>query len=238
MRGFTPDEDITGAVADQLVLAGAANQDVAGRTAEQEIIARPTQQHIGSVATKDRVVIGPAVEDRRDLDRWRDTDRVIPSKSLDVDRVDRCHIERADLLVIGFNDNLMMASQSHIDLIPAAASLDVEHVSVEHGGGRHRSRRIGRNLAEEAVRFVVRTGGIVKRVRVAGLSAIAERQPPQAFYRDRMTVGFQRAFERAGTRVIDVDPTVAEIADKELVAEIAKIGGRLHDAPRGVELAL
>jgi hypothetical protein len=72
----------------------------------------------------------------------------------------------------------------------------------------------------------------------AGLSAIAERQAPQAIYRDWTTVGFQRAFERAGVRIEDVDPTVADIADKYLVAEVPKIGGRLHDAPRGVELAL
>ena len=39
-------------------------------------------------------------------------------------------------------------------------------------------------------------------------------------------------------RIVDVDVSVAEIADEQIVAEVAEVGGRLHHAPGGVELAL
>ena len=134
-----------------MVLAVAADEDVAVRAAENEIVARVAEQDIRAAAALDLVVAGATVDDRLYFDGGRDFDLVVAGKALDVDRVDGCGVERADLFVAGLDDDLLMGTEADIDVVGVAAAGDVEFVAVEVGVHGGRTRCVGRDLTEQAV---------------------------------------------------------------------------------------
>src|SRR5215469_15760947 len=93
------------------------------------------------------------------------------------------------------------------------------------------------DLAEQAVRLVVRAGG---EEQLAGLRRVpvAEPQTPQAVDDDRLAIGLpQLAAASAVVRVVDVDLTVAEVSNEQITAELAEVRRREGEPPRRVELA-
>src|SRR5260370_41559933 len=86
--------------------------------------------------------------------------------------------------------------------------------------------------------FRARSGGEEQGVDRRIDEAVAKGDAPQAVDRYRLPVGrLELADEPAGGQVIGVDPAVAEVADEQAVAELAKAGGRECHAPGRIERA-
>ena len=71
------------------------------------------------------------------------------------------------------------AVQADAHVVVVAAAGDDQVAARQHGRDRVGAGGVGGDLAEQAVRLVVRAGGEVQGVGVAGRRAVAERQPPQ-----------------------------------------------------------
>src|SRR6516165_11638956 len=81
--------------------------------------------------------------------------------------------------------------------------------------------------AEQAVRFVVRAGGEIKRCCTPSTAAIAEFEGPQPINNHRLSVGFvQRNGDAAGVWIERIDLAVTEIPDQQLAAEFTEASGR------------
>src|SRR5437879_2893795 len=67
----------------------------------------------------------------------------------------------------------------------------------------------------------------------AVVTAIAERQIPQAGYYDRVLVRVrERAEKRSGVRVKGVDFAFFDVANEKHITESTEMGGRADDSPR------
>src|SRR5260370_30495572 len=94
----------------------------------------------------------------------------------------------------------------------------------------------GRDGAEEAVDFIVDTGGEKRSVGWSGASVVAESERPQAVDGHERAIGIlHEADELVGEAVERRDPSAAEIADENGVAELAKIARGPYDTPGSVE---
>src|SRR3954449_4783069 len=79
------------------------------------------------------------------------------------------------------------------------------------------------DLPEQAVGFVLRTGGEQQFVRLCRV-AVAEAQRPQPVDDDRVSVAVAQLAETpTGHRVEGVDATVAEVADEQGTAEPTEV---------------
>src|SRR3982074_2925727 len=90
--------------------------------------------------------------------------------------------------------------------------------------------RGGRQAAEEAVLFAVDAGGEEEGVVAAGRAVVAEGECPEAFDLDRVGVLVAKeAVEFAAPGIEGGDAAGAEVADKDVAAEIAEVvGGLCH----------
>src|SRR6185503_13931220 len=94
--------------------------------------------------------------------------------------------------------------------------------------------------SEQAVGFVVGTSGEIEGVGRTGAPTVAEPDAPQAIDRDRpvvrtlqLAVRLPAVFRRAER----VDPAVPEVADEEMVTELAEVRRRPGETPRRVQAA-
>src|SRR5467141_3492040 len=98
-----------------------------------------------------------------------------------------------------------------------------------------------RDGAEEAVSFIVDAGGEEQSVSrsgsvFGGVAIVSEGERPQAINGHERAIGIlNEADELVREAVERGDPSAAEIADENGVAELAEIASRPHDAPGRVE---
>src|SRR2546430_673655 len=87
------------------------------------------------------------------------------------------------------------------------------------------------DLAVQAVRLIVYSGGEEQRTQFAAVAAVTEAQPPQAVDHDRSAgLALQLPAEPSVKRE-RVDPAVAEIADEDVVVKVAEgtmAGGKVR----------
>ena len=90
--------------------------------------------------------------------------------------------------------------------------------------------------AEEAILFVVDTGGEEQSVGQSGSRVVSEGERPQAIDGHERVVGVPHpADEFVGEAVERSNPAAAEVAYENDVAELAKIASGPHHAPGSVE---
>ena len=95
------------------------------------------------------------------------------------------------------------------------------------------------NLTEEAMHLIINTSGKEERVGWTSGCAIAKLQSPQTIDHNWISsVTFKLTDTFAGFRVVSIDAPIAEIADQQIIAELAKIRGSERQAPGRVELAM
>ncbi len=98
---------------------------------------------------------------------------------------------------------------------------------------------IGVDLAEEAVGFIVDAGGEVYGVRVETVDAVPGLEGPEMIVDQGLAVcAVDRAEEHVRGCVIGEDLAVAKVADQQIVAERAEVGGGDDDSPGGEERAV
>jgi hypothetical protein len=105
---------------------------------------------------------------------------------------------------------------------------DVDSVNVGSGG----------KGPEQSMLFAVQPGSEIDAVGVGIGAAVARHEGPQAVDLDGFTVSpIQLAKVLVGMRVEYINGAVAEIPDKEVIAEFAEAGWRDRESPGRIEVA-
>src|SRR5579862_6046701 len=95
-------------------------------------------------------------------------------------------------------------------------------------------RRSGRDRAEQAVGFTVRSGGEVQRVRLRA-AATAQREAPQAIDCYGLTLSRLQLIDETSVLLVDIDAAVAKVTDQDLAAEPAECERGPCHAPGRIE---
>src|SRR5690242_5370144 len=96
------------------------------------------------------------------------------------------------------------------------------------------TRLAGRQRAEQAVGFVVQSGGEKQRIARAGCRVVSEAEAPKPVDVDGLSFRAAEQPFKLAVRVECRDLAAAELADQEPVAPLAEIGGRMRHAPGSI----
>src|SRR5215831_14904872 len=95
-----------------------------------------------------------------------------------------------------------------------------------------------REAAEQAILFVVRTRGEIKRTGNTAVSAISDAQRPESWDDDRLTVWTPQLFHERPLWCERVDVPVSKVSDEDVARNRAERRGSDCKTPRRIELAV